>query len=163
MPHIFFVNYLFRMYEIHAQYNWMFHLHMLFFHIFSIYVYGLTPAWNKDMCAFPCQLVSCSHSHILTARTMLSSSSDLVPCTVSLSGPKRWKSDGPRSGHILSPLLRIHLQLVCNECQDTDAIFMDCYSGAICMTTVYLHMCAVNISVATCQFSHCYLYFGMRK
>jgi hypothetical protein len=35
MPHIFFLgNYLFRMYEIHAQY-------MLFFHIISIYVYSL--------------------------------------------------------------------------------------------------------------------------
>jgi hypothetical protein len=29
MPHILFLgNYLFRMYEIHAQYNWMFPLHM---------------------------------------------------------------------------------------------------------------------------------------
>jgi len=45
MPHIFFLgNYLFITYEIHAQYNWMFTLHMLFFHIISIYVYGLTPA-----------------------------------------------------------------------------------------------------------------------
>jgi hypothetical protein len=44
-PHFFFLgNYLFRMYEIHAQYNWMFPLHMLFFHIILIYVYGLTPA-----------------------------------------------------------------------------------------------------------------------
>jgi hypothetical protein len=34
MPHIFFLgNYLFRTYEIHAQYNCMFLLHMLFFHI----------------------------------------------------------------------------------------------------------------------------------
>jgi hypothetical protein len=24
-------------------------------------------------------------------------------------------------------------------------------------------MCAINISVVTCQFSHCYLYSGMRK
>jgi hypothetical protein len=30
------------MYEIHAQYNWMFPLRKLFFHIISIYVYGLT-------------------------------------------------------------------------------------------------------------------------
>ena len=45
MPHIFFLgNYLFRVCEIHAQYNWMFSLHMLFFHIISAYVYGLTPA-----------------------------------------------------------------------------------------------------------------------
>jgi hypothetical protein len=52
--HIFFLgNYLFRMYEIHAQYNWMFPLHMLFFHIISIYAYGLTPARNKGMHAFP--------------------------------------------------------------------------------------------------------------
>ena len=32
MPHIFFLgNYLIRMYETHAQYNWMFPLHVLFF------------------------------------------------------------------------------------------------------------------------------------
>jgi hypothetical protein len=50
MPHILFLgNYLFRMYEIHAQYNWMFPLHMLFFHIISIYVYSPTPARNKGM------------------------------------------------------------------------------------------------------------------
>jgi hypothetical protein len=37
MPHIFFLgNCLLRMYEIHAQYNWMFPLHMLFFYIISI-------------------------------------------------------------------------------------------------------------------------------
>jgi hypothetical protein len=48
-PHFFLGNYLFRMYEIHAQYNWMFLLHMLFFHIISIYGYGLTPARNKGM------------------------------------------------------------------------------------------------------------------
>jgi hypothetical protein len=42
MPHIFFLgNYLFRMYEIHTHFNWMFPLHMLFFHIISMYVYGL--------------------------------------------------------------------------------------------------------------------------
>jgi hypothetical protein len=54
MPHIFFLgNYLFRVYEIHTQNNWMFPLHMLFFHIISMYVYSLMPAWNKDMHAFP--------------------------------------------------------------------------------------------------------------
>jgi hypothetical protein len=37
------------MYEIHAQYNWMFPLHMLFFHVISIYLYGLTPGRNKGM------------------------------------------------------------------------------------------------------------------
>ena len=53
-PHIFFlVNYLFRMYEINTQYKWMIPLHMLFFHIISIYVFGLTPVWNKGMHAFP--------------------------------------------------------------------------------------------------------------
>jgi len=41
------------MYEIHAQYNWMFLLHMLFFHTISTYVYGLTSALNKGMHAFP--------------------------------------------------------------------------------------------------------------
>jgi len=54
MSHIFFLgNYLLRMYAIHAQYNWMFPLRMLFFHIISIYVYGLMPARNKGMHAFP--------------------------------------------------------------------------------------------------------------
>jgi hypothetical protein len=52
-PHFFLGNYLFRMYEIHEQYNWMFPLHMLFFHVISIYVYGLTPERNKGMHAFP--------------------------------------------------------------------------------------------------------------
>jgi hypothetical protein len=48
--HYFLRNYLFRTYEIHAQHNWMLPLHMLFFHIISIYVYiyvyvyGLMPA-----------------------------------------------------------------------------------------------------------------------
>jgi len=41
------------MYEIYAQCNWMFPLHMLFFHIISMYVYGLMPARNKGMHAFP--------------------------------------------------------------------------------------------------------------
>ena len=45
MPHVFFLgNYLFRKYEIHAHYNWTFPLHMLFFHIISVCVYGLKPA-----------------------------------------------------------------------------------------------------------------------
>jgi hypothetical protein len=53
MPHIFFLgNYLFRMYEIRAQYNWIFPLHTLFFHIISIYVYSPTPAQKKGMHAF---------------------------------------------------------------------------------------------------------------
>ena len=56
MPHIFFLrNYLFRTYEIHTQYNWMSPLHMLFFHVTSIYVYGLKPVRNKGMSAFPVQ------------------------------------------------------------------------------------------------------------
>jgi len=55
MPHIFFFvgNFLFRMYEIHAQHNWMFPLHMLFFHIISINIYGLTPVRNNGMHSFP--------------------------------------------------------------------------------------------------------------
>ena len=52
-PHFCLECYLLRMYEIHAQYNWMFPLHMLFFHITSIYVCDLTPAQNKGMHAFP--------------------------------------------------------------------------------------------------------------
>jgi len=54
MPHIFFLgNGLFSMYEIHTWCNWMFPLHMLFFHIISIYVYSLMPVRNKGMHAFP--------------------------------------------------------------------------------------------------------------
>ena len=71
------------MYEIHAQYNWMFPLHKLFFHLTSIYVYGLTPARNKGMHAFPVPAVSCSRSHVLTVRIMLLSSSNLVPRSAS--------------------------------------------------------------------------------
>jgi hypothetical protein len=44
------------------------------------------------------QLVSCSRSHVLTARITLSSSSNFVPRSVSFRGLKRWKSDGARSG-----------------------------------------------------------------
>ena len=44
------------------------------------------------------QLGSCSRSHVLTAWITLSSSSNLVPRSASFSGPKRWKSDGARSG-----------------------------------------------------------------
>ena len=44
------------------------------------------------------QIVSCSRSHVLTARVTLSSSSKLVPRSASFSGPKRWKYDGARSG-----------------------------------------------------------------
>jgi len=80
-PHFFspLGNYLFRMYEIHARYNWMFPLHMLFFHIISIYVYGLTPGQKRACMPSLYQLVSCSCSHVLTAQITLSSSSNLVP------------------------------------------------------------------------------------
>jgi hypothetical protein len=60
------------MYEIHAQYNWFFPLYMLFFHVISIYVYGLTPAQNKGMHAFPVPAISSSRSHVLTARISVS-------------------------------------------------------------------------------------------
>jgi hypothetical protein len=40
------------MFEIHAQYNWMFPVHVLLFHTVSIYVYGLMPVQNKGMHAF---------------------------------------------------------------------------------------------------------------
>ena len=54
MPHTFFLGYYtFRTYAIHAQYKQMFPSHTLFFHLISIYVYGLTPARNKGMHAFP--------------------------------------------------------------------------------------------------------------
>ena len=53
MPHIFFSEAIYSecmkfMYSITGCF-----LYTLFFHIISIYVYGLTPAWNKDMHAFP--------------------------------------------------------------------------------------------------------------
>ena len=76
----------------------MFPLHMLFFHLISVYVYGFTPARNKGMHAFLYQLVPCSRSHVLTARITLSSSPNLVPRSASFNCPKRWKSDGARSG-----------------------------------------------------------------
>jgi len=53
VPHFFLGNYLFRMYEIQAQYNWVFPLHILFFHTISSFVYGLMPARNKGIHAFP--------------------------------------------------------------------------------------------------------------
>jgi len=41
------------MYAIHAQYNWVFPLHMWYFHITSTYVYGLTPTRKKGTHTFP--------------------------------------------------------------------------------------------------------------
>jgi hypothetical protein len=67
-------NYLFRMYEIHAYCNWVLPLYVLFFHIISIYVYGLTPARNKGMHTVPVPARSCSRSHVLSARITLSTS-----------------------------------------------------------------------------------------
>ena len=114
LPHIFFLgNYLFGMYAIHAQYNWIFPLHMWFFHIISIYVYSLTPVRNKSTHVSLYQLVSCSRSHVLTARIMLSSSSNLVPRSAFFSGPKGWKPFGPMEWHHQqSPRKRISMQFL---------------------------------------------------
>jgi hypothetical protein len=62
-PHIFFLgSYLFRMYEIHAQYNWMFPLHMLFF----TWSPSTSMAWcqREIRACMPSldQLVSCSRT-----------------------------------------------------------------------------------------------------
>ena len=97
-PHFFLGNYLLRMYEIHTQYNWMFPLHALFSHIISIYVYGLTPARNKEMHAFMYQLASYSRSHALTARITLLSSSNFVPSSASFSDQKDENLTAPDQG-----------------------------------------------------------------
>ena len=97
-PHSFLGYYLLRMYEIHAQYNWMFPLHRLFIHT----IFKSTALHQHETRAcMPClyQLVSCSHSHVLTARIMLSSSSNLVPRSAFFSGPKGWKTFGPVERH----------------------------------------------------------------
>jgi hypothetical protein len=77
MPHIFFLgNYLFRMYEIHAQYNWMFPLHIIFFFFFHLRPRPYFSAKQGDTClpctsSFPVHVAmsllheSCSH-HLQT-------------------------------------------------------------------------------------------------
>jgi len=87
------------MYEIHAKYNWIFLLHMLFIHIIS----KSTALHQREIRAcMPSlyQFVSCSHCHVLTARITLSSSSNLVPRSAFFSGPKGWKHLGQWSGII---------------------------------------------------------------
>jgi hypothetical protein len=72
MPHIFFLgNCLLRMYEIYAQYNWMFPLHMLLFHIIFIMFTALRQRETRECMPFLYQLVSCSCIHVLTARITL--------------------------------------------------------------------------------------------
>jgi len=97
-PHFFLWNYLFRMYEIHAQCNWMFPLHTLFFHISPFTSAALRQRETRACMPSLYQLISYSRNHVLTARITLSSSSKLVPRSLSFSGPKRWKSDGARWG-----------------------------------------------------------------
>jgi len=54
MPHIFFLaNYLFKMYEIHAQYNWMFPIHVIFPHNLHLHLRPYTSAKQGHAC-LPC-------------------------------------------------------------------------------------------------------------
>jgi hypothetical protein len=65
MPHISFLgNYLFRMYEIHAQYNWMFPLHMLFFHMISSTSTALRQCETRARIPSLYHLVSCSRIYV---------------------------------------------------------------------------------------------------
>jgi len=90
IPHTFSLrNYLCRMYEIHAQCNWMFPLHMLFFHISSFTSAALRQRETRARVPSLYQIFSFSRSHVLTARITLSSPSNLAPRSASFSGPKR--------------------------------------------------------------------------
>ena len=67
------------------------------------------------------------------------------------------------SPHFLSPPLRIQLQLVvCNVCQ-TQTPFSQTTTAALSVGRPCTYICTRNISVAVSQFSHCYIYSGMRK
>ena len=86
MLHIFFFlgNYLFRMSEIHAQYNWIFPLHMLFFHIFSMYVYGLKASAKQGHACLTCTIsfpvhVAMSSLHESRSRHLLTLSHAVHP------------------------------------------------------------------------------------
>jgi hypothetical protein len=56
----------------------------------------------------------------------------------------------------------ITARCLCNMCQ-TQTPFTQTTTAVLSDNHVLIHMCAINISVATYQFSHCYLYSGMRK
>ena len=165
MPHIFFLgNCLFRMYEIHTHYNCMFPLHILFFHL------RLRPYASAKQ-GYAC--LACTSSFpvhvamsVLTARITLSSSSVLVPRNASFSDPKRcqltapdqdWGGEAQSNQIWLLPTAfvtcvrhRRHFHRQLQRCYLSD-------------DRVLTHMCAINISVATSQFSHCYLYSGIKK
>ena len=87
MAHIFFLgNYLFRMYEIHAQYNWMFPLHMLFFHIISVLHVRLRPydSAKQGHACLPCTSsfpvhVAMSSQHESRSRHLQTSSHAVHP------------------------------------------------------------------------------------
>ena len=54
MPHIFFLaNYLFRMYEIHAQYNWIFPIHVIFPHNLHLHLWPY-PSGKQGHACLPC-------------------------------------------------------------------------------------------------------------
>ena len=92
------------MYEIRAHSNCMFPIHTWFFHIISIYVYGLTPARNNGMHAFP--VPTRPHTSLRTLQALARFgwtvllhhpySPDLVSSDVQLFGPQKDTLHGRR-------------------------------------------------------------------
>jgi hypothetical protein len=122
MPTFFLGNYLFRMYEIHVQYNWMFPLHMLFFHIISIYYASTKQGLACLSCtsSFPVHatMSSLHESHFSTSWD-LNSEPSAQRCFYRLHNFNTQHTTVCECfPHSLSPPLRIQLQLVvCNVCQ----------------------------------------------
>jgi hypothetical protein len=82
-----------------------------------------------------------------------------IDCTISIQHTTVYEC----SPHFLSTPLRIQLQLVvCNVCQ-TQTPFSQTTTAALSVGRPRTYICAINISVALSQLSHCYLYSGMRK
>jgi hypothetical protein len=128
------------MYEIHAQHNWMFPLHMLFFHTISIYVYGLTPMRKKGMHAcLPC--TSSFPVHVATSSlhesrfynswslNSLNPASNGAPidCTTSIHGTQLFVNVPTLS----FPPLRIQLQLVVSNVCQTQTPFSQTTTAAL--------------------------------
>jgi len=123
------------------------------------------------------QFVSCSRSHVRTTRITLSPS--LKPLSHAVYPSVAQKDENLTAHnfhtqhttvcecfpHFLSLPLRIQLQfVVCNVChthrRHFHRLLQRCYLSD---DRVLTHMSAINISVAASQFSHCYLYSGIRK
>jgi hypothetical protein len=99
IPHIFFSEYIYSKWLKFCD-----NINECFF--YTNYFSTQSPSSCTALCqcgtsaCIPCwyQLLSCLHSHFLTASITLLSSSKRVPRKASLRDPKRWKSDGARSG-----------------------------------------------------------------